>query len=52
MQDKELYQHLLVLCSPWALWNVLLNIADQGIVVSVEHPIDSKRGFAKGSQSL
>jgi transposase len=42
VQDKELYQHLLGLCSPWTVANVALDIEAQEIVVSVEHPRSTK----------
>jgi transposase len=42
VQDKELYQHLLGLCSPWTVANVALDIEAQEIVVSVEHPRGTK----------
>ena len=49
MQDKELYQHLLGLCTPWTVANVALDIEAQEIVVVVEHPRGTKfRGPQRG----
>jgi transposase len=38
MQDKELYQCILGLDSPWSVAEVTLNMEDQQIDVRVEHP--------------
>ncbi len=49
MQDRELYQHLLGLCTPWTVANVALDIEAEEIVVVVEHPRDTKfRGSRRG----
>ena len=42
MQDKELYQYILGLDSPWSVANVALNMEDQQIDVHVEHPARTK----------
>jgi transposase len=42
MQDKELYQHLLGLDSPWSVSEVTLNMEEQQIDVCVEHPSGTK----------
>ena len=42
MQDKELYQHLLGLESPWSVSEVTLNMEEQQIDVCVEHPSGTK----------
>lgn len=42
MQDKELYQHILGLSSPWFVESVELNTEAQEIVVAVEHPRGTK----------
>jgi hypothetical protein len=42
MQDKELYQHLLGLSSPWTVGKVSLDIKAQEVVVIVEHPRDTE----------
>lgn len=42
MQDKQLYQHLLGLDSPWSVSEVTLNMEEQQIDVCVEHPSGTK----------
>jgi transposase len=42
VQDKELYQHLLGLSSPWSVAKVELDTEAQEIVVAVEHPRGTK----------
>ena len=42
MQDKELYQHILGLTSPWTVSEVKLNKQDEEIQVRVEHPVGTK----------
>ncbi|MEW4454587.1 ISL3 family transposase [Bremerella sp. JC817] len=42
MQDKELYQHLLGLKSPWFVSQVALDVDRQQIDVHVEHPPGTK----------
>lgn len=42
MQDKELYQHILGLASPWSVERVQLNVEEQQIDVHVSHPEGSK----------
>jgi transposase len=42
VQDKELYQHLLGLSSPWSVGKVELDTEAQEIVVAVEHPRGTK----------
>ncbi len=42
MQDKELYQHLLGLSSPWSVVSVSLNAEAEEIVVQVDHPRGTK----------
>ena len=42
MQDKELYQHILGLTSPWTVSEVKLNMQDEEIQVRVEHPVGAK----------
>jgi transposase len=42
MQDKELYQHILGLTSPWTVSGVKLDIPAEEIQVSVEHPPGTK----------
>lgn len=37
MQDKELYQQVLGLASPWVVGRVELNVAEQRVDVFVEH---------------
>ncbi len=37
MQDKELYQQVLGLASPWVVGRVELNVAEQCVDVFVEH---------------
>jgi transposase len=39
MQDRELYQHLLGLSSPWSVSDVRLDVAGEEIVVRVDHPL-------------
>ena len=41
MQDKELYQHLLGLTSPWTVSEVKLDMQSQEIHLKVEHPPSS-----------
>jgi transposase len=42
MQDKELYQHILGISSPWTVAKVELDVKAQEIVVAVEHPRGTK----------
>lgn len=42
MQDKELYQQILGLSSPWSVADVHLDLAAQEVQVHVEHPRASK----------
>lgn len=42
MQDRELYQQLLCLDSPWTVSQVELRLEDQEILVHVEHPRGTK----------
>jgi len=42
MQDKELYQHILGLSTPWSVSDVKLNIESQEITVRVDHPRGTK----------
>lgn len=42
MQDKELYQHILGLESPWTVASVNLNMDQQQIDIRVEHPKGTK----------
>jgi hypothetical protein len=42
MQDKELYQHILALTSPWTVSEVKLDIPAEEIQVRVEHPPGTK----------
>ena len=42
MQDKELYQHILGITSPWTVGKVELDTNAQEIVVTVEHPRATK----------
>jgi transposase len=42
MQDKELYQHILGLTSPWTVSGVKLDIPAEKIQVRVEHPPGTK----------
>ena len=42
MQDKELYQHILGLTSPWTVSGVKLDIPAEEIQVRVEHPAGTK----------
>jgi transposase len=42
MQDKELYQHILGLTSPWTVADVKLDVAEEEIQVKVEHPVGTK----------
>ena len=42
MQDKELYQHILGLTSPWTVSEVKLDIPAEEIQVRVEHPVGTK----------
>ena len=42
MQDKELYQHILGLTSPWTVSEVKLDIPAEEIQVRVEHPAGTK----------
>ena len=42
MQDKELYQHILGLTSPWTVSGVKLDIPAEEIQVRVEHPPGTK----------
>jgi len=52
MQDKELYQHLLGLLSPWSVSEVKLNTENQQIDVHVEHPKGTKFCCPECNQSL
>jgi hypothetical protein len=38
MQDKELYQQILGLVSPWRVARVRMDVEHEEIVVEVEHP--------------
>jgi hypothetical protein len=38
MQDKDLYQHILGLTSPWTVRDVKLDMENQEIQVQVDHP--------------
>ena len=38
MQDRELYQQILGLVSPWRVSGVRLDVEQEEIVVEVEHP--------------
>ena len=42
MQDKELYQHILGLTSPWTVGNVNLDTENQEIRIQVDHPRGTK----------
>ena len=42
MQDRELYQEILGLKSPWAVTNVALNLKEQQVDVFVGHPSGTK----------
>jgi transposase len=42
MQDKELYQHILGLASPWSVDSVKLDLDASEIVVKVDHPRGTK----------
>ena len=42
MQDKELYQHILGLTSPWTVRNVNLDTENQEIRIQVDHPRGTK----------
>lgn len=42
MQDKELYQHILGLKSPWSVARVQLDTEQEQIVIEVEHPQGTK----------
>ena len=42
MQDRELYQEILGLKSPWSVTNVTLNLEEQQVDVFVEHPSGTK----------
>ena len=42
MQDKELYQHIIGLTSPWTVSGVKLDIPAEEIQVRVEHPPGTK----------
>jgi hypothetical protein len=42
MRDKELYQHILGLTSPWTVSSVKLDIPAEEIQVRVEHPPGTK----------
>ena len=42
MEDKELYQHLLGLKTPWTVKEVKLNVQAEEIAVQVNHPRGKK----------
>ena len=42
MQDRELYQEILGLKSPWSVTNVALNLKEQQVDVFVGHPSGTK----------
>lgn len=42
MQDRELYQRILGLCSPWSVGAVHLDVEGRRVEVSVEHPEGTK----------
>ena len=52
MQDKELYQHILGLQSPWSVSEVKLDMESQEIRVRVEHPRGTKFGCPDCQQQL
>ncbi len=52
MQDKELYQTILGLSTPWQVENVELDVIQGEIRVSVEHPRSVKFGCPECACSL
>ena len=52
MQDRELYQEILGLKSPWAVTNVALNLKEQQVDVFVGHPCGTKFCYPECSLSL
>lgn len=52
MQDKELYQHLLGLESPWSVDEVKLDTENQQIIVQVVHPEGTKFCCPECGESL
>ena len=52
MQDKELYQHILGLCTPWQVTDVKLDTSAQEIRVQVDHPRGTKFCCPDCSQQL
>jgi len=52
MQDKELYQHILGLTSPWTVRDVKLDTENQEIRVQVDHPRGTKFCCSECQQEL
>ena len=52
MQDRELYQEILGLKSPWAVSQVTLNLEQQRVDVFVEHPSGTKFCCPECSEAL
>ena len=52
MQDKNLYQHILGLQSPWSVSEVKLDMESQEIRVRVEHPRGTKFGCPDCQQQV
>ncbi len=52
MQDKELYQHILDLQSPWSVSEAKLDMESQEIRVRLEHPRGTKFGCPDCQQQL
>lgn len=52
MQDKELYQQILGLESPWSIGEVQLDIENQQVDIHVVHPRETKFGCPECGKSL
>lgn len=52
MQDKELYQHILGLESPWSVGEVKLDVENQKIIVHVVHPEGTRFCCSECDESL
>jgi len=52
MQDRELYQEILGLKSPWSVTNVALNLKEQQVDEFVDHPSGTKFCCPKCSLTL
>ena len=52
MEDKELYQHILGLETPWSVDEVKLDLDQQQIDIHVNHRRGTKFGYPECNQSL